>query len=203
MTSRGLHPVQEKILKLLAGSDNESLTIREMQERLGLSTPSLVAYHIGQIEKKGFIKRNPSNPRDYQILKGAEEEFTYLNVYGLAHCGPSGTLLDGNPVDRFPISSRLVSCPVDQAFMVKAKGDSMEPKIYDNDYIIARKTQTADSGAVVVCVNNGEAMIKKMQRETDKIILVSLNTKYPPFLASAEFRIEGEVKGVISYRVGN
>jgi repressor LexA len=197
-----LHPIQKKLLDLLIKNIDEPLTIREMQDILSVSSTSVIAYHLKQLEKKGYLKKNPANPRDYQILKDApEKQITYLNLYGLAHCGLNGSILDGNPIDRIPISTRLISFPSVEAFMVKAKGDSMEPKINEGDLIIARKTNDADSGSIVVCINNGEALIKKIKKEGQNIILISLNPKYPPFLADENFKIEGEVRGIISNKV--
>lgn len=198
-----LHPTQKKLLDLLRKNVEDPLTIRELQEELDLSSTSVVAHHIDQLEKKGFLKQDPNNPRNYQVLSDSPEKLiTYLNLYGLAHCGPKGSILDGSPVDRIPISSRIVSFPVKEAFMVKAKGDSMEPKICEGDFVIVRKTNSAGSGSIVVCVNDGEAIIKKMQIDDGKMILLSLNTKYPPFVAASDFRIEGEVKGIITSAVG-
>ncbi len=200
--TKKLHPVQEELLKLLADNFDDPLTVREIQDDLGLSSPSVVAYHINQLEKNGYLKRNPSNPRDYQILKGGpEKKVIYLNLYGLAQCGPNGSVLDGTPVDRIPLPTRILSFPSDEAFLVKAKGDSMEPKISDGDFIIAKKTNIADPGEIVVCVNNGEALIKKIKLDKNKIILVSLNQKYDPFLAENDFRIEGVVRGLISNKI--
>ncbi len=198
-----LHPTQEKLLKLLKNNSLEQLTIRELQDELGSSSSSVVFHHIQQLEKKGFIKRNPSNPRDYQILaEGPEKQITFLNLYGLARCGPRGSLLDGNPIDRIPISTKLLSFPSNEAFMVKAKGDSMESKINDGDLVIARQTNNPENGSIIVCINNGEALIKKVQKEKQGYILSSLNsTKYPPFLASKDFKIVGEVKNVFSYNI--
>ncbi len=197
-----LHPIQKKLLDLLVKNIDEPLTIREMQDILNLSSTSVVAHHLTQLEKKGYLKKNPANPRDYQILKDApEKQITYLNLYGLAHCGPNGSILDGNPIDRIPISTRLISFPSAEAFMVKARGDSMEPKINEGDLVIARKTNNADSGSIVVCVNDGEALIKKIKKEGRSTILISLNSKYQPFLADRNFRIEGEVRGIISSKV--
>jgi len=202
MKKNNLHPIQKKLLKLLVKNTDEPLTIREMQSFLNLSSTSVVAHHLRQLEKKGYLKRNPYNPRDYQILKDApEKQITYLNLYGLAHCGPNGSVLDGNPIDRLPISTRLLSFSSAEGFMVKAKGDSMEPKINEGDFVIARKIDDADNGSVVVCVNNGEALIKKIKKEKDGVILISLNSKYQPFLSSDDFRIEGEVKGVITNKI--
>jgi repressor LexA len=139
-------------------------------------------------------------------VKGSpEKQITYLNLYGLAHCGPNGSILDGNPIDRIPISTKLLSFPSSQAFMVKAAGDSMTPKISEGDFVIVKKTDDAENGSIVACVNDGEALIKKIGKEIEgkkkRIILISFNPKYPPFLAKDDFKIEGEVKGVITNKI--
>jgi repressor LexA len=194
-----LHPTQQKLLDLLRKNMNDPLTIREIQEELNISSTSVVAHHISQLEKKGYLKRNPENPKDYQIISDSPEKLiTYLNLYGLAHCGPRGSVLEGGVEDRIPIASKLVTFPVTEAYMVKAKGDSMEPRICEGDYVITRRIQEADSGSVVVCVNDGEAMIKKFQKQNGDVILISENEKYAPFIAAEDFRIEGVVKGVIA-----
>ncbi|MCX6565128.1 MAG: peptidase S24 [Candidatus Aminicenantes bacterium] len=197
-----LHPIQKKLLDILKNNIEDPLTIREIQGMLDASSTSVVAYHIAQLEKRGFLKKNPLNPKDYHILKdGPEKQIVYLNLYGLAHCGARGSILEGDPIDRIPLSARLISFPASEAFMVKAKGDSMEPLIHEGDLIIARKCNSAENGRIVVCINNGEALIKKIKRESKNTILISENSKHPPFLASKKFRIEGEVRGIITSRV--
>ncbi len=202
MSIKKLHPTQEKLLELLKTHADDPLTIRELQEAVDASSTSVVAHHLLALEKKGFLKRNPYNPKDYQVLSdNPEKQITFLNLYGLAHCGPKGSLLDGSPIDRVPLSTRLLSFPSVEGFMVKAKGDSMEPKIHDGDLLIARRSQDADNGSVVVCINDGEALVKKVQRNGNQTFLTSLNSSYSPFLASTDFRIEGIIKGVISQNI--
>jgi len=202
VSKKNLHPVQKKLLDLLIKNIDDPLTVREMQHALDLSSTSVVAHHLSQLEKKGYLKRNPYNPRDYQVLKDApERQVAYLNLYGLAHCGRNGSTLDGNPVDRIAISTRLLTFPSAEAFLVKAKGDSMTPRINEGDLLIVRKTNDAPSGAIVLCVNKGDAMVKKVLKEKSGCILASLNPSHPPFSASQDFRIEGEVKGVISSKL--
>lgn len=198
-----LHPVQDKILKLLIANIDDPLTIREIRERSHVSSTSVVVHHISQLEKKGYLKRNPADPRDYVIVKGGPEKaVAYLPVYGLAQCGPGGSILDGNPVARIPISTRLLTFQASEAFMVRAKGDSMLPKIQDKDYVIARKAKHPTSGGMYVCVNDGRAQIKKVRIDGKKYILESLNRdKHPPFLAAGDFRVEGEVRGVVSTHI--
>jgi repressor LexA len=202
MSDNKLHAIQEKLLKILAKNSDEPLTIREMQEKVGASSTSVVVHHLTQLEKKRFIKKNPYNSKDYQILKQQDQEIAYINLYGMATCGPNGSVLDGDPIDKIPISSRLLSFSSSKAFMVKAKGDSMLPKISSGDFVIAQKASDADDGEIIVCVNDGKALIKKFKKEGKNKILISLNNEFTPFLASLDdFRIEGVVKGVITNKV--
>jgi repressor LexA len=75
----------------------------------------------------------------------------------------------------------------------------MSPKINDGDLVIAKKTNAVQSGAIVVCVNDEEALIKKVHKDKRTCILISLNPKHSPFSAAQDFRVVGEVKGIISY----
>ena len=200
MSRKPLHPSQEKLIELLAKNAEEPLTIRVLQERIGASSTSVVVHHIGQLEKKGYLKRNPYNPRDYQVVEaGPEQEIALINLYGLARCGPGGSILDGDPIDRLPIASRLLSFPASEAFMVKAKGHSMTPRINEGDLVIARRGAELFDGRIYVCVNDGECIIKSIHRAGDKVFLESLNRdEFPIFEAADGFRVEGEVKQIIS-----
>ncbi|MCK5062157.1 peptidase S24 [Candidatus Parcubacteria bacterium] len=197
-----LHHTQEKLLKLLKNNIVEPLTIRELQADLGVSSPSVVYHHILQLEKKGYLRRNPGNPQDYQILAdGPDKKIAFLNLYGMAQCGPNGSMLDGNPTDRIPISTKILGFSSADAFLVRAKGDSMEPKIKGGDLVIVKKGNKPEDGNIVVCVNNGEALIKKIQQiDNDKVFLTSLNQSYKAILADKNnFKVEGIVKGILSY----
>lgn len=196
-----LHDTQRALLELLKNNITDPLTIRELKDELGVSSTSVVYHHIRQLEKKGFLKRNPSNPHDYHVVEGGEKQIVYLNLYGMAQCGPNGTILDGNPVDRIPIASRLIKFPTGDAFLLEAKGDSMEPKIKEGDLVIVRKSRMAESKDTVVCVYDGEVMIKKLHKEGNQVILQSENAaKYTPILAKErQLIIEGIVKGVLQY----
>jgi len=65
-----------------------------------------------------------------------------------------------------------------------------------------RRANDAENGSIVLCINDGEALIKKIQKG-NQIILTSLNPKYEPFIASKDFRIEGVVRGIYSYEFSN
>lgn len=195
-----LHKTQEKLLKLLTSNLDTPLSMRQLRDELDLSSPSLVHHHINQLEKKGYLKRNPNNPSDYQILTKAEEPIAFLNLYGSAKCGPEGTLLSGNPTSRIPLPSSLISFSIDQAFLVRADGDSMEPEIKSEDLVVVKKQNTAENGEIVVCSLKGEVRIKKFRKVTNSIfILESMNTSYDPIVIekNAGFKIEGVFRGLI------
>ncbi len=197
---KSLHSKQKALLELLKETIDDPLTMRELQERLGLSSTSGVSHHIQQLEKKGYLKRNPHNPKDYQILGEPEKAITYLNLYGMAQCGPNGSILDGDPIDRIPIASRLISFPTEDAFLVRARGDSMKPKINEGDLVVARKTEEAQNNDTVVCVYQSEALIKQFFLKSNQILLQSLNfSKFPPIIANHhDVKVEGVVRGVIA-----
>lgn len=194
-----IHPTQKALLTLLRESIDNPMTVRGLQEELGLASPSMVQHHIEQLEKKGYLKRNPSNSKDYQILSEPERPIAYLNLYGMAQCGPNGSVLDGNPIDRIPIASRLIRFPVEEAFLVEAKGDSMTPQIKPGDLVIVQKKMIAENGNLIVCVNDSEVLIKMYHKDKGQVILHSINKKYDPFIAGDDFRIDGLVKGIIQY----
>lgn len=64
-------------------------------------------------------------------------------------------------------------------FALKVKGDSMFPKINENDILIIRKQSICESGDIcVVLVNGDEATIKKIKIITTGMILVPENPNY-------------------------
>jgi len=119
----------------------------------------------------------------------------------MAQCGPNGSILDGDPVDRIPIASRLISFPAEEAFLVRARGDSMTPKINEGDLVIARKTEEAQNNDTVVCVYQSEALIKEFFLQNNQILLQSVNfSKFPPIIVNHHYvKIEGVVKCIIHY----
>ena len=197
-----LHKNQVSLLKLLEQNIESPLTIREIQNKLDFSSPSVVAHHIQQLEKKGYLKRNPNNPKDYQIFLNPDKPIVYLNQYGNAQCGPNGSVLDGNPIDRIPIASKLLKFPANEAFIVTAKGDSMEPRIHEGDLLISQIKSIPNNGEIVVCVYGEEVLVKKFFRQDNHITLISINgEKYPPISLRENdyFKPEGIVRNIIKY----
>ncbi len=201
-----LHPKQKLLLSLLEKNQKNPLTLAQMVREIGASSNNLVLHHLKQLEKKGYLKRNHYNPSDYQLNTTPENPVSYINFYGKAQCGRNGNFLDGDPEDRIPISSKLINFKVDKAFMLEARGDSMEPTIMEGDLIIAQK-KNGDffSNEIVVCsINGGEIMVKQYVKESGNILLKSLNhKKHPAIFVSSEDQLVliGKVEQVLKNHI--
>ncbi|MBQ9970915.1 MAG: HTH domain-containing protein [Elusimicrobiaceae bacterium] len=195
---KALHPKQTELLEILRTNISDPLTMEELAERLNVSGKSVVFHHIKQLEKKGYLKRNPANPRDYIILKDPERNVIYLKMYGMAKCGPEGTILDGTPTRIVPVDPSMIYFPACKGFMVEAKGDSMESLIAPHDWLIVEQSHQPQNKDVVVCVNNGEVMVKRFTQDGENVILQSENPSYNPIVADRDsFRVEGIVRSII------
>ena len=93
---------------------------------------------------------------------------------------------------------------------IKVKGDSMYPKIEDGDIIQVRKQEDVDSGSIaVVMVDDDEGLVKIVWKNSDGIVLQSINPEYAPMHFQGKdaqrVRIVGIVtqiiKGVNGHRV--
>jgi repressor LexA len=197
-----LHLTQSKILELLKVNSNNPLTMKDLSSAVDIDSPGVLYHHLRQLEKKGFLKRNPNNSKDYVVLDTPENNIVYIGKYGDAQCGPNGLMLDGNTQEHIPIASSLLRFPSSEAFIVEAKGDSMEPKITEGDIVIAKKQNSAEHGDIIVCSLDGHVIIKKFVKLGNHLSLVSLNQeKYHPIIVGDhnQFSIAGVVKNILSY----
>lgn len=66
-------------------------------------------------------------------------------------------------------------------FALKIQGDSMSPRIWNNDVVIVRQQDNAENGDIVIATINGDdAVCKRLQKYNDGIALISLNPQYDP-----------------------
>ena len=88
-----------------------------------------------------------------------------------------------------------------KVFALRVKGDSMiGDGIFDGDYIFVKKQLTADEGEIVVAMIEGEATVKRIYREGDRVRFQPSNPRLQPiYVRRDEFRetmILGLVIGV-------
>lgn len=174
--------------------------VREICEAVGLKSTSTVHGHLTKIEKKGYIKRDPTKPRAIEIIDTMASENPAFDM-GTAYVPVVGQVTAGQPIlavenieENFPVPSEFM---VDgEYFMLRIAGDSMvEAGILDRDYVLVKQQQEADNGDTVVALIEDSATVKTFYKETDRVRLQPENTTMDPmYFDSVE--ILGLVKGV-------
>ncbi len=197
-----LHPIQEKLLDLLANQSLDGMSLREIGTEIGVEHPQKVSHHLEQLEKKGYLRRDPSSGQ-ISFLKKPIEDIVYFPLYGMAQCGPKGLLAEENQIDQVPLPTKIfgISNP-DSLFLVRARGNSMEPKIKDGDLVLAKKQDHESVGSICIVVHNQMPKLKEVMKVDRKtVVLKSENEDYEAEILKEdedEIQIVGVVKNVIS-----
>jgi len=191
-----IHKTQERLYEVLSNPEYDSLPLREIARLIGVKSPNTVSHHIKQLENKGYIFRD-KNSR-VQVLKNPVKDIVFLNVYGLAECGPGGIFTEENVLERVPLPAKTFRVTGD-SFLVEAVGDSMYPVIEEGDLVLAEKGLEPKDGDMVVVIHNNTAKIKKFFRDKKQVILQSINPAYPPISAyyAGDLSVCGVVTGVV------
>lgn len=200
--SKKLHPKQCALLKLLKKDGFESLSLREIGNLIDVDHPQKVAHHLNRLERKGYLRRNFSTGQ-LEILENPVGDVVYFPFYGMAQCGPNGLMAEENLVERIPLPTKALGIVSEEnMFLVRARGKSMEPRIKENDLILARKQNNADDHSICVVIHNEVPKIKEFFRGDQKTsFLKSFNDNYPLEIIKEgedELEIVGVVKNIIS-----
>lgn len=118
---------------------------------------------------EAFIKKN-FIPYEPKVIK--------LPIYGSISCG-NGVLADEDIEGYERVPETWIRGG--DYFFLRAKGDSMiNARIVDGDLLLIRKQDTFENGEIVAVIVNDDAMLKRIYKTNDNIILQSENPKYPP-----------------------
>jgi len=167
-------------------------SMREIGERVGLTSPSSVAHQLTTLERKGYLRRDPNRPRAIEVMlpgepahvsdptdtADARPQPSYVPLVGRIAAG--GPILAEQAVeDVFALPRQLVG--EGQLFMLKVVGDSMvEPAICDGDWVVVRQQPVADNGEIVAAMLDGEATVKTFRRKDGHVWLLPHNSAYDP-----------------------
>ena len=199
-------------------------TVREICQELHIKSTSTTHKDIANLEKKGYIRKDPSKPRALMIMD--PDSLPESPSSTISTTGPAGITLpmarenaqvvdipvvgriaagtpilaDQNVEDTFPVPARYVSKGVH--FMLNVRGDSMiEAGIHDGDLILVEQQNVARNGDIVVAMVNGmesEATVKTFYKESDHIRLQPENSNMEPIRVK-DVTILGKVRGVFRY----
>ena len=173
-------------------------SVREIGEAVGLSSSSTVHNHLNQLERRGLIKRDPSKSRTVQLVADAEIAEQRRNAVSVPIVGNvaagSPILAEQNVEDHILLSSDLAK---DGYFLLRVRGDSMvNAGILNDDLVLVRPQHEAPNGSIVVALVEGDATVKRFEREDGHVKLIAANPAYEPIVTS-NVSLVGQVRGVI------
>jgi repressor LexA len=185
-------------------------TVREIGEAVGLASPSTVHAHLANLERAGYLKRDPTKPRALEVVKRGREaaaspgaapdvgDIRLLPLVGEIAAG--GPLLAEENVEGHLAVPEPLSRGGEE-FLLRVKGESMrDAGILAGDYVVVHRQQTARNGDIVVALAGedetaDEATVKRFFREDRRIRLQPENASMEP-LYPGHVQILGKVIGV-------
>lgn len=169
-------------------------TVRDICTAVNLKSTSSVHAHLETLEKNGYIRRDPTKPRAIEII---DDNFS-LTRRELVNVPMVGRVAAGEPIlatqnidNYFPIPSEFM--PNGEVFMLEVKGDSMiNVGIFDGDWIIVEKRDTARNGEIIVALVDDSATVKTFYKENGHIRLQPENDHLDPIIVP-DCKILGKV----------
>jgi repressor LexA len=202
MAERAPTERQARILEVIRDFTEERgypPSVREIGERVGLSSSSTVQAHLKTLEKRGLIHRDPTKPRALiasgsRAFQRAEADYGVLPIVGKVAAGVPITATE-NLEGEYVVPAELARKP--GTFMLRVQGDSMiEAAILDGDLIVVSPQPDARNGEIVVAMVDGEATVKRFFREAGRVRLQPENRTMRPIL-SDEVSVLGRVEAVV------
>jgi repressor LexA len=174
---------------------------------MGLTSSSTVHSHMQALQRKGFIKIDPTKPRAIEVLfdpeTGLAAERAPARSVPLLGRIAAGTpiLAQENVEEIYPMPADLVGDG--NVFMLEVHGDSMiDVGINDGDFVIIRQQPTAHSGEIVAAMvpneysDDAEATVKTIRHRGSAVWLEPANPDLEPFEAPPGTEIIGKVVAV-------
>jgi repressor LexA len=116
-----------------------------------------------------------------------------------------GRIAAGVPVSAIQDHTHNIAVPPEilgsgDHFALEVKGDSMiEAGIFDGDTVVIRKSDTAQTGEIVVAlIDDAEATLKRLRRKGDSIALEAANSAYETRIFGPDrVKVQGKLVGLI------
>ena len=174
--------------------------VREICEAVHLKSTSSVHSHLESLERKGYIRRDPTKPRAIEILDDSfqllRKEMVNVPIVGKIAAG-SPLLAVENIESYFPIPSEYL--PNAQTFLLEVKGESMiNAGIFNGDNVLVKKQPNAENGDIVVALVDDSATVKTFYKEDGYYRLQPENDTMDPIIVK-ECSILGKVFGVFRF----
>jgi repressor LexA len=202
-----LTPRQREVLEIIEKHMRDRgypPSVREIGEAVGLTSPSTVHAHLNALQRRGYLRRDPTKPRAIEVRWDPTSD-AVIDRRPVRHVPLVGDVAAGTDVLAQENVEEVLPLPADftgegDLFMLRVRGDSMiEAGILDGDYVVSRSQRTAEDGDVVVAgIPGDEATVKTFTRKGEQVVLVPANPRLEPMpFAPDDVRVFGKVVTVL------
>jgi repressor LexA len=198
----------------------------EMKDALDLASKSGIHRLITALEERGFLRRLPHRARALEVVKLPQQATAAAPPKGRAPFKPQlveagasvpgaandtrelpvlGRIAAGTPIeaiqqerDRLPVPEAILGAG--EHFVLEIQGDSMiNAGILDGDFVVIRRTDSAQSGDIVVALVDGEeATLKRLRKKGASIALEAANPAYETRIFGPDrVAVQGKLVGLI------
>ncbi|MFB9074189.1 transcriptional repressor LexA [Citricoccus parietis] len=228
----GVRPLTDR-QRIILGSIRSAIaahgyppSMREIGDAAGLASLSSVTHQLGQLEKLGYIRKDPGRPRAMEVLldenglalvaesavTSPESAATPEGAVRTLHTGAAdgdavpvplvGRIAAGGPILADQQVEDVMTLPRQltgegELFMLKVYGDSMvDAAICDGDWVVVRQQNNAQNGDIVAALLDDEATVKTFRQRDGHTWLLPQNSAYEPILGD-EATVMGKVVTVL------
>jgi repressor LexA len=194
---------QQRIVDFIADTVRERgypPTVREIGEAVGLTSSSSVHAQLANLERLGFLRKDPTKPRAMTLAAdGLRPDAVNVPLVGRIAAG-TPVLADEHVESYVSVPTPFVRAGGDH-FALRVVGESMiGAGILDGDLVVIRSQSKADDGDIVAALLPGpaedEATVKRLGHDGARVMLIPENPAMQPF-EMRDGRVLGKVVAVL------
>jgi len=179
-------------------------TMTEIQVSCGISSKSVVEYHLKALERERRIRRDAEISRSIDV-SGIGRRARPLPLLGIIAAGQPIPV----PTEEtwHTVAQEMIEVPVEmsprgvRAYALRVKGKSMIDAFVDEgDIVILEATPIVENGQMAVAwlIEEQTVTLKKLYREPERIRLQPANaTMDPIYVDPGNLQVQGKVIGVL------
>lgn len=206
--AKDLSQRQEKILDVIREFLDEHRfppTIREIGERVGISSTSVVKYNLDALQRRGLIERDPDISRGIRLAGELVDRLADVIQVPLLGRIAAGVPIPVPEADfGYDTTIELTRDIVKDAkgiYALEVQGDSMiDALINDGDIVLMRHQERVENGelAAVWLQDQEETTLKRFYLEGNQVRLQPANpTMRPMYYPASNVQVMGRVVCVI------
>lgn len=195
--------------RIKARREQLQMTQEELAKKIGYKSKTTITKiengtnDIVQSKVCDFAKALNTTPTYLMGWEDLEQPTPKSNGYPTVRIPVLGDVAAGVPILAQQDIIGYEDIPADMAktgeyFGLKIKGDSMEPKIHDNDIVIVKSMSDAENNDIVIAMINNEATCKRLHKYSNSVVLTAINSDYKPIEVTPDENIQILGKVVMS-----